>query len=80
MARTLEQRLADAELKTAKLRHDYKLAARRFDNRRKIVIAGAMLAEARDDPEFLQQIKTIVRKRVTRPFDMAAVAEWLSTT
>ena len=80
MARTLQQRLADAELKAAKLRHDFKLAARRADSRRKIVIAGALLAEARDDPALLAQIKSIVRKRVTRPLDVAAVAEWLSTT
>lgn len=80
MARTLAQRLAAAEAKTARLRSQFKQAARRLDTRKKIVIAGAMLAEARDDPAFEERIKAVVRKRVTRPEDQAAVAEWLSTT
>jgi hypothetical protein len=80
MTRTLQQRLAEAELRAAKLRRDFKRGARRQDTRRKIVIAGAMLAEARDDPAFAAQLKAIVRKRVTRPLDITAVVEWLSTT
>lgn len=80
MARTLEQRLAASELKTAQLRDAFKKSARKLDARRKIVIAGAVIAEARDDPAFEQRIRSIVQKRVTRPLDMAAVAEWLSTT
>jgi hypothetical protein len=79
MARTLEQRLNAAELRAAKLRRDFQKAARKLDARRKIVIAGAVIAEARDDPAFEAHIKAIVRKRVTRPLDVAAVAEWLST-
>jgi hypothetical protein len=78
--RTLAQRLADAELETNRLRDLYKKEARRADTRKKIVIAGAMLAEARDSREFEQHIKAVVRRRVTRPEDVAAVAEWLSTT
>ena len=80
MARTLRQRLAASELRTSKLRQDFQKAERKLDARRKIVIAGAVIAEARDDPEFEAHIKAIVRKRVTRPLDVAAVAEWLSTT
>ena len=80
MARSLEQRLAAAKLQTAKLERAFKRAARAQDARRKIVIAGAMLAEARDDPAFAAQIRAVVQKRVTRPLDQAAVAEWLSTT
>ena len=80
MARTLQQRLAEAELRMTKLRRDFRTAERKLDARRKIVIAGAVIAEAREDPAFEAQIRAIVRKRVTRPLDMAAVAEWLSTT
>jgi hypothetical protein len=78
--RTLEQRLAASELQTMKLRDQFKKAARSADARRKIVIAGAMLAEARDDPEFDRRLREIVSRRVTRPEDVEAVREWLSTT
>ena len=80
MARSLEQRLAAAELQTARLRRAFRATERKLDARRKIVIAGAIIAEARDDPAFEQLIKTVVRKRVTRPFDLEAVTAWLSTT
>ena len=39
-----------------------------------------MLAEARDDGDFEQRIKSVARRRVTRPEDVAVIAEWLSTT
>jgi hypothetical protein len=78
--RTLEQRLAASELQTAKLRDQFKKAERRKDARRKIVIAGAMLAEARDVPDFDRVIREVVSRRVTRPEDLEAVREWLSTT
>jgi hypothetical protein len=39
-----------------------------------------MLAEARDDPAVDQQIKRIAQRRVTRPADLEAIAEWLATT
>jgi hypothetical protein len=78
--RTLEQRLAAAQLRTAKLEHVLKKSLRSRDARKKIVIAGAMLAEARDDSAFEQRIKSVARRRVTRPEDVAVIAEWLSTT
>jgi len=63
-----------------KLRQDAREAEHRLDARRKIVIAGAVIAEARDDPVFEAHIKAIVRKRVTRSPDVTAVMEWLSIT
>ena len=80
MARTLEQRLAEAQLRTAKLERALKKSLRSRDTRKKIVIAGAMLAEARDDGDFEQRIKSVARQRVTRPEDLDVIAEWLSTT
>ena len=77
--RTLAQRVADAELQAARLRDQYTKAERRKDARRKIVIAGAMLAEARDVPDFDRQMREIVQRRVTRREDVEAVREWLST-
>jgi len=78
--RTLEQRLAEAEARTARLRTQFRKAGRRLDARKKIVIAGAMLAEARDDHEFAARIKSVARRRVTRPEDLAVIAEWLAIT
>jgi hypothetical protein len=78
--RTLEQRLADTELKANRLRSQFKQDARRRDSRKKIVIAGAMLAEAREVAGFERQMKGIARRRVTRPSDLEAIAEWLATT
>jgi Family of unknown function (DUF5989) len=63
-----------------KLRQDARKAERKLDTRRKIIIAGAVIAEARDDPAFEAHIKAIVRKRVTGPLDVTAVTEWLSIT
>jgi hypothetical protein len=78
--RTLEQRLAAADLHAARLRAQFKSSRRRRDSRKKIVIAGAMIAEARSDPAFERQIKGVARRRVTRPEDLDVIAEWLSTT
>lgn len=78
--RTLEQRLAEAELRAAKLRQNFRKAGRRLDTRRKIVIGGMVMAAMKDDPQFRAQISALLRERVTRPLDVAAVAEWLSTT
>ena len=78
--RTLEQRLASAQLQANRLDRIIKKSERSRDARKKIVIAGAMLAEARDDGDFEQRIKSVARRRVTRPEDVAVIAEWLSTT
>jgi hypothetical protein len=80
MARTLEQRLAETQLRMAKLERGIKKSLRARDTRKKIVIAGAMLAEAREDGDFEQRIKMVARRRVTRPEDLDVIAEWLSTT
>jgi ATP-dependent 26S proteasome regulatory subunit len=78
--RTAEQRLASAQLQANRLDRIIKKSLRSRDARKKIVIAGAMLAEARDNGQFEQLIKTVARRRVTRPEDVAVIAEWLSTT
>jgi hypothetical protein len=78
--RTVEQRLAEAQLRTARLETVLKKSLRARDARKKIVIAGAMLAEARDDGSLQERMKEIARRRVTRPEDVAVIAEWLSTT
>jgi hypothetical protein len=78
--RTLEQQLADAEARTARLRSQFKKAARKLDTRCKVVIGGMVVAAMREDPAFRAQISALLRQRVTRPLDREAVAEWLATT
>jgi uncharacterized protein YPO0396 len=53
---------------------------RKLDTRQKVVIGAAMLAEAKRDPEFGRQLAEIIKRNVTRPIDLEAVAPWLSTT
>jgi hypothetical protein len=78
--RTLEQQLAASEARTVRLKAALSKTARKLDSRRKIVIAEAGIAEGEGRPGFEQQIKAVVRKRVTTPLDVAVVAEWLATT
>ena len=78
--RTLEQQLADAEARAARLRTQFKKAARKADARRKIVVGGMVIAAMKDDPALHAQITGLLRQRVTRPEDRQVVAEWLSTT
>jgi hypothetical protein len=78
--RTTEQRLAEVQLRANRLERIIKKSARSRDTRKKIVIAGAMLAEARVDGVLDERMKEIARRRVTRPEDLDVIAEWLSTT
>ena len=78
--RTLQQQLAAAEAKAAKLRDALSKKARSEDAHRKIVIGVAVIAETMADREFAERIRGILRKRVTRPHDLAVLSEWLTTT
>ncbi len=49
---------------------------RKDDARRKIILGGAVLAEARDNPVFAKTLTEIVSKRVTKALDAKAVEGW----
>lgn len=66
----LENRIADAERQA-------KVAARKLDARRKIVVGGAVLAAIADSPGLAAMVKTVLAQRVTRALDRAAVADLL---
>ena len=66
----LERRIADAE-------SEAKIAARKLDARRKIVVGGAVLAAIADSPGLAEMVKTVLAQRVTRALDRAAVADLL---
>jgi hypothetical protein len=61
----------------AKLQRHSRKAERRLDAQRKITIAEAVITGRSG---FRGTYQAIVRKRLTRPFDVTVMAEWQSTT
>ena len=47
--------------------------SRKQDTRRKIIIGGAVLAEAKSNPEFAMELYNLLSRRVTDPRDWALV-------
>ena len=81
MARpTLQQQLANAELKANRLRAQLAENRRADDARRKIVIGGTMLAAMGDDEELRGKVLALLRERVTRPLDREVIADLLGET
>ena len=52
---------------------------RRRDTRRKVIIGGAIIAEARENAEFAATIAELLKRRVTREIDVEAVSDWASS-
>lgn len=48
--------------------------ARRDDTRRKIIMGGAIMAEAKADPEFAKLVTAILKRRVADPRDRLLLA------
>jgi hypothetical protein len=46
---------------------------RKQDTRRKIIIGGAVLAEAKTNPEFAKELYSLLSRRVTDPRDWALI-------
>jgi hypothetical protein len=68
--RQVGQALARDDLAEARDAH----AERRADTRRKIILGGAAMAEAKDDPEFAKVMMSILRRRVVDPRDRTLLA------
>jgi hypothetical protein len=68
--RRVGQALARDDLAEARDAH----AGRRADTRRKIILGGAAMAEAKDDPDFAKVVMTILRRRVLDPRDRTLLA------
>ena len=49
-------------------------SARRADTRRKIIMGGAVRAEAKTDPDFAKIVTSILRRRVSDPRDRLLLA------
>jgi hypothetical protein len=65
MAQTLEQKIAEAEAKLARLRKQN----RELENGQKIILGGMLLAEARKEPRIRKWLIDTATKEVTRDAD-----------
>jgi hypothetical protein len=63
--RTIEQKIADAEAKLARLRTQ----SRKLENGQKIILGGMLLAAVRDDPNLKQWLLRNADRYVTRAAD-----------
>jgi hypothetical protein len=77
--KTPAQKVAALERAERRALHRLSKATRSQHAHRMIVLAGAVAAEMRDDPERASWVREVVLRRVMRPHDLAAVLEWLST-
>ena len=65
MAQTIEQKIAEAEAKLARLRQQ----SRALENGQKIILGGMLLAEAREEPRIRQWLIDKAGELVTRDVD-----------
>jgi hypothetical protein len=65
MAQTLEQKIAEAEAKLARLRKQ----TRELENGQKIILGGMLLAEARKDSRARKWVLKLAAENVTREAD-----------
>jgi hypothetical protein len=59
------------------LQQKEKAETRKRDTRRKIIVGGLVLAYIEKDPAFADKIRELIAGGVTRPHDVAAVADLL---
>lgn len=73
MARTIEQQLAEAEAKVARLKTRQKAQ----ETRRKIIVGAVVIADALRSPEAAKRLAAVLRKGVTRDIDQKEIASLL---
>ena len=65
MARTIDQQIAEAQARLARLR----TRAKASETRRKIIVGAVVTAEALKDPKIARWMAATLRKTVTREVD-----------
>lgn len=70
MSKTLDQQIAEAEAKLARLRQ----RERSKDTRRKIIIGGLLISEALAKPDGAAKLLRLIDLKVTRDVDKADIA------
>lgn len=68
--RTIEQQVAEAQAKLARL----KTRAKAQDTRRKIIVGAIVTAEALKDPKIARWLASTLRKNATREVDQKELA------
>ena len=74
MARTIDQQIAEAQAKLARLKTRQKAS----DTRRKIIVGAIVTTEALKDPKISRWLATTLRKNTTREVDQKEIADLLA--
>lgn len=74
MARTIDQQIAEAEAKLARL----KARQKANETRRKIIVGAIVTTEALKDPKIARWLASALRKRATRDVDQKEIAGLLT--
>lgn len=74
MARTIDQQIAEAQARLARL----KTRARASDTRRKIIVGSLVISDALQDPFAARVLATLLRRTVTRDVDLKEVTALLA--
>lgn len=73
MTRTLDQQIAEAQAKLARLKTRQKAS----DTRRKIIVGAIVTSEALREPKIARWLATTLRKNATREVDQKELASLL---
>jgi len=74
MVRTIDQQIADAQAKLARLKTRQKAS----DTRRKIIVGAIVTTEALKDPKISKWLASTLRKHATRDVDQKEIAGLLA--
>lgn len=75
MARTIEQQIADAEARVARL----KKKARANETRRKIIVGSVVISNALQDADTARRLAALLRRSVTRDVDRKELTQLLDS-
>ena len=74
MARTVDQQIAEAEAKLARL----KARAKATETRRKIIVGSVVISNALKEPDKARALAAMLRRTVTREVDQKEIAGLLA--
>lgn len=74
MARSIDQQVAEAQAKLARL----KTRAKAQETRRKIIVGAIVITEAMKDPKIAKWLASTLRKNATRETDQKELASLLA--
>ena len=73
MARTIDQQIAEAEAKVARL----KKKAKASETRRKIIVGSVVISNAMQDADTARRLAALLRRNVTRDVDAKELVDLL---